>query len=163
MADSKYDLSTLKLSKYKSLYLKYKKHVITKFGKKALDDRQLTELGRNIFGSKYLGTFPQDKVPWNKTGYLICNVDTSKKINTDDAHWVAIYTTKTRLYIYDTFGRHTSFILPIVFEKAAKINKKIIEADHDPEQYGYSEICGQLSMAFLCVVKDLGVKKALTI
>ena len=63
------------------LFKKYKKHFITNFGKKALDDGQLTELGRNIFGDKYLGTFPQDKYPINKNGFAIVNKDTSKKIN----------------------------------------------------------------------------------
>ena len=145
------------------LFKKYKKQFVTTLGKKALDDGQLTQLGRNIFGDKYIGTFAQDKYPMNKNGFAIVNKDTSKKINTDDAHWVAIYTTKTRLYIYDTFGRHTSFVLPIIYEKAAKHNKKIYESKNDPEQYGYSEICGQLAIAWLCVVKDLGIRKALTI
>ncbi len=145
------------------LFKKYKKQFITDFGKKALDDETLTELGRNIFGDKYIGTFAQDKYPMNKHGFAIVNKDTSKKINTDDAHWVAIYSTRTRLYIYDSFGRHTSFVLPIIYEKAQKHNKKIYESKRDAEQFGYSEICGHLATAWLCVVKELGVRKALTI
>ena len=145
------------------LFKEYKKQIISYIGKKALDDVQLKDLGHNLFKDRFIGVYAQDKFPMNKNGFAIVNKDTSKKINTDEAHWVAIYSTKTRLYIYDTFGRSTSFVLPIIFEKAHKHNKKIYESKRDPEQYGYTEVCGQLAMSWLCVVKDLGIKKALTI
>ena len=112
-----------------------------------------------MFGDKYIGTFAQDKLPMT-SGYFIVNVDTSKRINTDKAHWLGIYQTEKCMYVYDSYGRHTRFILPIVFNKT---KKKIVDSKHDPEQYGYTELCGHLSMAWLCVVKDLGIRKALTI
>ena len=141
------------------LFKKYKKQFISELGKKALSDEQLNKLGKQMFGDKYIGTFAQNKLPVT-SGYFIVNVDTSKRINTDKAHWLGIYQTEKCMYVYDSYGRHTRFILPIIFNKT---KKRIVDSKHDPEQYGYSEICGQLAMDFLCVVKDLGVKKALTI
>ena len=57
-------------------FLKHKNHFIKKLGKKALFDNQLTIEGKALFGNKYLGTFSQNNIPLNKTGYLIANVDT---------------------------------------------------------------------------------------
>ena len=96
----------------------------------------------------------------NRSGYMIVNVDTSKKINTDKAHWVAIYQTPKTLYVYDSFGRLTQNVLKLISKKT---KKKIVDSKHDPEQYGFTEICGHLAMAWICVVRDLGIRKALTI
>ena len=108
-----------------SLFKKYKKQFISELGKKALSDEQLNTLGKQYIGKKYIGTFAQDKLP-TTSGYMIVNVDTSKNINTDKCHWVAIYQTSKTLYVYDSFGRSTSFILPIIFKKNKK--KSRIEA-----------------------------------
>ena len=141
------------------LFKKYKKEVINDLGKKALSDTQLNKIGKQMFGDKYIGTFAQDKLP-STSGYFIVNTDTSKHINTNKSHWIGIYQTEKCMYVYDSFGRRTQFILPIVFNKT---KKKIVDSKHDPEQFKYTELCGHLSMAWLCVVKDLGIRQALTI
>jgi len=141
------------------LFNKYKRKFTRLLGKKALDDSQLNALGKQLFGSKYLGTFAQDQLP-TRSGYLIINVDTSKKINTPNAHWIAIIQTKTTLYVYDLYGRLTENILKLINKKT---KKKIVDSKHDAEQFGYTEICGQLAMSWLCVAHDLGIRKALTI
>jgi hypothetical protein len=141
------------------LFKRHKKTFIRQLGKGALDDSQLDALGKEMLGKKYIGTFAQDEMP-NRSGYMIVNVDTSKKINTDKAHWVAIYQTPKTLYVYDSFGRLTQNVLKLISKKT---KKKIVDSKHDPEQYGFTEICGHLAMAWICVVRDLGIRKALTI
>ena len=141
------------------LFKKKKKQFISELGKKALSDEQLNKLGKQMIGDKYIGTYAQDKLPM-PSGYFIVNVDTSKRINTDKAHWLGIYQTEKCMYVYDSYGRHTRFILPIIFNKT---KKRIVDSKHDPEQYGYSELCGHLAMAWLCVVRDKGIRQALTI
>ena len=123
-----------------------------------MDNVQLDELGKKLFGKKYLGTFAQDELP-SRSGYLIINGDTSKKINTNRAHWIAIIQTPTTLYAYDSYGRLTENILKLI----KKTKKKIVYSKHDAEQFGYTEICGHLSLSWLCVAHDLGIRKALTI
>ena len=146
------------------VFKEHKKQIIAVLGRKAVSDDQLTELGKNMLNKKYLGTFAQDKYPMNKNGFAIVNVDIASKINTDMAHWVAIYSTKTRLYIYDSYGRTTKFVLPIIYEKARKHNKKIYESYHDAEQHGIrSEICGQLSMAWIFTANTIGIRKELLV
>ena len=141
------------------LFLKYKKQIIRIEGKGALDNIQLDKIGKQLLGKKYIGTYAQDELP-SRSGYMIVNVDTSKKINTPDAHWVAIYQTPKTLYIYDSYGRLTKNVLKIISKTTTK---KIVDSKHDPEQYGHTNICGHLAMSFLCVAHDLGIRKALTI
>jgi hypothetical protein len=137
----------------------YKKQIIKKLGKKALDDVQLNKLGKELFGKKFIGVFSQDQLP-TRSGYYIINTDTSKKINSNSAHWVAIVQTKKTLYIYDSFGRFSKNVLKIISKNNTK---KIVDSRHDAEQFGYTEVCGHLSVAFLCVANDLGIKQALKI
>jgi len=141
------------------LFKKHKKAFIRQLGKGALDDSQLDALGKEMLGKKYIGTFAQDEMP-SRSGFMIVNVDTFKKINTDKAHWVAIYQTPKTLYVYDSFGRLTQNVLKLISKKT---KKKIVDSKHDPEQYGFTEICGHLAMAWLCVARELGIRKALTI
>ena len=143
-----------------SLFKKYKKQIIKQLGRKALADDQLNELGKQMLGKKYIGTFAQDKLP-SRSGYMIVNVDTSKKINTPDAHWVGIYSTPKTIFVYDSFGRLTKNVLKLISKTTTK---KIVDSKHDPEQYGAdSELCGHLAMSFFCVAHELGIRVALTI
>ena len=61
-----------------ALFNKYTKHFIQLLGKKALDNFKLDEFGKKLFGKNYLGTFAQDQLP-TRSGYLIINIDTSKR------------------------------------------------------------------------------------
>ena len=141
------------------LFIKYKKKFIRNLGKGALDNFQLDKLGKQMLGKKYIGTFAQDELP-SRSGYMIVNVDTSKKINTPDAHWVGIYQTPKTLYVYDSYGRLTKNVLKII---STTTTKKIIDSRHDAEQFGHTNVCGHLAMSFLCVAKDIGIRVALTI
>ena len=142
-----------------SLFKQYKKKIIQELGRKALDDLQINNICKELIGKKFKGVFAQDKLP-NTTGFMIVNTDSSKKINSTTCHWVGIYSTPKTLYIYDSFGRHTKNILPLIYNKT---KKKIVESYNDAEQWGYTELCGHLACSWLCVANDLGIRKALTI
>lgn len=141
----------------KKTFLSYKKKILKLLGKDALMDIQLTKVGKKLFGHKYLGTFSQDKVPMNHLGYCIANVDTTGQAG---SHWVSLVFTPHHCYIYDSFGRLSKNLLPILFEKLR--HKKIIQVDSDPkpEQFGNTAICGQLALSFLLTVEKYGVEKA---
>ena len=142
------------------LFKQYKKKIIQELGRKALDDLQINNLGKELIGTKWKGVFAQDKLP-NTTGFMVVNTDTSKKINSDSSHWVGIYQTAKTMFIYDSFGRTTKYVLQLIY---AKTKKKIVESKHDAEQHGAnSEICGQLALGWLCVANDLGIRQALKI
>ena len=137
------------------LFLQYKKKLLKELGNKATTDEQLNCVGKKMFGSKFRGVYAQNQFP-NKTGYYIVNTDIASG---PGEHWVAVYSTAKTLYVFDSFGRCTTKLL----KHLAKTKKKIVDADHDAEQRGLSEVCGVLSLAWLGVLRDLGIRKALLI
>ena len=141
-------------------FLKYKKQIIKKVGKKGLYDNQILEEGKELFDKKFLGVFSQDTIPLHKKGYMIFNVDTHDE---KGSHWIGCYSTDKCLYIYDSFGRHSERLLPILMNKLHKKKIHFKDSQHDAEQYGDSQICGQLSLAWLCIVESMGIRKALKI
>ena len=90
----------------------------------------------------------------------IINTDLFKHINSDSSHWVAIVQTKTIIYVYDSFGRHTDYVLKLI---SSTTKKKIVDSAHTAEQFGHTNVCGHLAISWLCVANDLGIRKALTI
>jgi hypothetical protein len=74
-------------------------------------------------------------------------------------HWCAVVKNKNTYYIYDSFARTSRRLLP-VFSKG----RLVIDSDtSDQEQFGSSEICGQLCLSFLQVVKEHGIRNAIKI
>ena len=147
--------------KAEDLFKKHKTHLLKVLGRKATYDDQLTKTGRQLFGSKYLGTYPQDQAPLGRTGMAIMNTDVSKG---PGVHWVALYLTPKTVYVYDSFARPTSQLLKILTKNAAGKKIRLIDSDRsDKEQRGASEVCGVLCLSFLCVAKDLGIRVALKI
>lgn len=137
------------------LFLKYKKENIKLLGKNAMYDDQFKQLIPFING-----VYCQDNAIV-KQGFYIINTDMSTG---KGKHWVACYQTKTRVYLYDSFARTPSFLLPLFVKKINNKGLKIVESDiTDKEQYGHSEVCGQLCCAWLRVIKEQGIRKALTI
>ena len=143
-----------------AFFQKVSKLLIKRFGKSGLYNDTIDKYGIKAFGSKWNGCHSQDQIVWG-IGYQIINVDTSKK---KGSHWVGLYITKGRVYVYDSFGRPTPKLLKILTKQAKTRGIKIIDSERDPEQFGeLSEICGQLTMAWLQTIKQLGIKSALKI
>ena len=137
------------------LFLKYKKQFIKELGKSCLYDDQQKKMIPWVNG-----VYCQDKAVI-KPGYYIINTDISSG---KGEHWIGCYQTETRCYLYDSFSRTPKFLVPIFLKKLEKNKIKVFESDtSDKEQYGQTEVCGHLCMAWLSVIKDLGIRKAMTI
>lgn len=140
------------------VFSKHKRQMIKRLGIEPTTDEQLTRVGRELFNTKYIGTFPQDYKPKAspKRQYFIINTHTSGQ---PGEHWVAIVKNGKTYYIYDSFARSASKLLPVFIGKLSKY----IESDKgDQEQHG-GAICGQLCLAWLTVVHTLGVRNALKV
>lgn len=127
------------------------KYLTKKMGSDDTTNFQLNKVGKKLFGSKYLGTFPCDFEPKEK-GYYILNLDNSIL---PGSHWVAVSTLHDRIQ-YDSFGRKFKNILPFNFKGGR-------DTELDPEQKVSENNCGQRSLAFLWVLDQFGPKIALTI
>ncbi len=139
-------------------FKKYQREFISQLGSGITNSDQLTAIGKTQFGNKYIGTFPQDH-PIKKakgTQFYIINTDTSNQKGT---HWCAVVSTPNNVfYLYDSFGRKSSKLLPIFTR-----GKFTIDTDYDKEQKKSENTCGVNCMAFLKCVENLGIKNALKI
>lgn len=143
------------------LYKKYFNRIKRTYGIKGSTwDTDLDKIGRKLIGKSYLGTYSQNTIPINipNKSYFITNLDCSNEDN--KRHWVAFYYNKGTYYCYDSYGRKSKKILRHFFKK---IKGKIVDADNDAEQGLTAVSCGARSIAFLMVVKELGIKKAMKI
>lgn len=115
---------------------------------------ELNRAGRHLFGSAYLGTFPQDRVPPLKKGEMaIANVDTAGLPGT---HWVAIAGLgKGQNLVYDSFGRASKKLLPYLAG-----GRNVTDTDYDAEQKKVQTSCGQYSLAWLIFLQKYGVRNA---
>jgi hypothetical protein len=86
----------------KAYHTNLTREIVKEWGSHALSDLEVTKIGKILLGSKYLGTFPQDKAKF-KPGYFIINVDREGSIG---SHWCAVYQdSKKNMYVYDSFAR----------------------------------------------------------
>lgn len=137
------------------LFLQYKKQFIKEFGRKCMYDDQFKKIVPFIDA-----VWCQDEAKI-KPGYYILNTDISTG---KGQHWLGCYQTKTRCYLYDSFSRTPKFLIPLFVKKLEAKNIKIFVSDtNDAEQYGNTEVCGQLCSAWLCCVRQLGIRKAMSI
>lgn len=110
-------------------------------------DGELDVVGKKLFGRKFRGVFPSDKIPTLKESEMaILNLDESDEPGT---HWVAVYKNDREILIYDSFGRDTYRIIPSLKGSG---NGKISAAENDAEQSEDETNCGQWCLAFLYMV-----------
>ena len=141
------------------LLLPYKAAIIQELGKDALYEDQINHVGEREFGIRWGGTYPSDRVPpLKKDRFYVVNNSGHKGAGT---HWLALYSSKGgRVYVYDSFARPITRLIP---RTVRKIRHEHIfeEANYIPDQRGASSVCGHLSLAWLLLVRDMGIRKAL--
>ena len=148
-------------AKVENTFKKNKNSLIKFFGRKGLLGSDIEKLGKKLFGTKWVGVHSVDNYPLTKSGYGIINTDTS---NGPGIHWIAIYSTPKKIYVYDSFARKSSSVLKLFHDKALEKQFRVINSDlSDKEQRSNEKICGQLSLAWLMTVKEKGIMKALKI
>lgn len=141
------------------LFTKYANSIIKQLGNKPLYNDVIEKWGKkNIphFG----GVYSSDRIP-PKAGTYIINTGSSKSRG---IHWIALVRTSKSDYLYDSYSRPIKQILKKYTGRGKKLyesdRKDIEQDDNIPSQ---RDICGQLSLSWLCVMRDLGLNKALLI
>lgn len=121
---------------------------------------ELNKIGVKLLKKKFKGVFPSDKIPrlseYKK--YAILNLD---KSNEAGSHWIAIAYDDKNVYVYDSFGRKSSKIIPSLKLSG---NGRVREgSDYDAEQKIREDNCGGRSMAWLLFFDRYGVENAMKI
>jgi len=146
------------------LYNKYVRKYKKLYGVKGTtysDD--LNRIGKTIFGKKFIGVFAVDRVPKvnMNEAYAIVNTDPQSK---KGEHWVGLYKKGTKIYIYDSFGRESKKLLPILVKQINARGYKYVNADRlDKEQSVQERNCGVRVLGWMSVIRDLGVTQAMKI
>lgn len=143
----------------KAYHNRLRNDIVKEWGRHALNDIEVTNIGRQLLGNKYRGTFPQDRAPFtNRSKYFIINVD---KSGFPGSHWVAIYQDNNKtMYVYDSFARPSKRLLPHLYDKAKANGYKLINANRGPDQCKKTNICGPISLAFLKATEMFGIDAA---
>ena len=119
----------------------------------------LDKAGNNMFCRRFKGVFASDKIPRlnDLKKYAILNLDRS---NEQGSHWIAIAFENGKTYVYDSFGRKSSRIIPTLFHSG---NGRIMDADYDSEQKIKENNCGARSLAWLLFFDRYGANMAMRI
>ena len=142
-------------------------------GKKTTWAKDLNRIGLKLFGKNFTGAHSSDTIPelginadGSKTTsnnvnkfshlYAIANLDDSTM---PGSHWIALaFDVNTRnVWVYDSFGRKTSKIMPGLVKQ---YGEKLKMVDDDAEQKQSEDDCGARSMAWLYVFDRYGVDLA---
>ena len=147
----------------RKLFNKYRAALIVDLGRGPQDSDTLNKIGRREFGPSWAGVHPQDRVKLKPNTFQIVNTDTHEK---PGQHWLAVYTSNTRAYVWDSYGRPVKRLATHLIANINRHGFKLGKTDliHHMEQVGFaSEVCGQDSMAWLLVVRDLGIRRGANI
>jgi len=155
----------LKEKKAEDKYNLILKQMVKQMGDDTTGTKELEDMGKKLFGSQFIGTFPQDALPPaifkkdKKKRYAIINVDTT---GLPGSHWVAIagLPNSKKIMIYDSFGRLTKNLLPIIKKQVKKSGSSYSDTDHDAEQKKMQKSCGQRSLAWLLFLDRYGPANA---
>ena len=147
-------------SRERRTFNKHRAQLISELGREAQDSVTLNKIGRTQFGPAWAGCWPQDRVKLKPNSYQIVNTDTHTG---PGQHWLGVYTSTTRAYVWDSYGRPVKRLATHLIENINKHGLQLGKTDtiHHMEQTGFnSEVCGQDSMSWLLTVRDLGIRKA---
>ena len=112
----------------------------------------LERLGRRLFGAKFDGVYPSDRIPklTDEGPYAIVNTDNSSE---PGSHWVALCKNGNSILFYDSFGRPANRLVPSVKRSG---NGRVVNTDMDAEQGLLEQNCGARCLAWLWVYDQYG-------
>ena len=140
---------------YKTLLRKVEK----KMGNETTFSNDLYNVAKSLLGHKFQGIFTADKLPrLTKTQpYAIVNLDSSWE---EGSHWIALAKSGKKVIFYDSFGRPSKSILPLLKGGGGTT---IVNTEDDAEQKIEETNCGQRSISFLLLFDRYGEKMALQV
>jgi len=126
------------------------------YGIKALDNFQLTDIGKKLIGRKFCGVYAYDQYPTHKQNctYAIINTDNSRQSGT---HWIGVYKRDKTLYIFDSFGRFSRNVLKKFVKTHVDEGYRIVDINRTSDQGNDQQDCGLRCITTLMLIKKYGV------
>ena len=90
--------------------------------------------------------------------YMIVNTNNSVGL-----HWVGVHIVGKKIYVFDSFARKTTNIMPSFVRRAEKAGFTIIETRKRVEQADSAQDCGLRSLSWLIILMNKGLRFAMTI
>ena len=120
----------------------------------------LTEIAQHVFPQLGQNVFKNNEYDFNKMRgkYAIVNTDNNQGI-----HWLATYQKGKNIYIFDSFGRHSSKLIPQFYKRIVNAGFNVIDTDHDAEQLDHQKDCGIRALSWIIIAYHQGIRKALKI
>ena len=136
--------------------------MIRRLGRGHTTTTQLNRVGKQLFRDAWAGAHAVDvkpKLPSTATKYMILNLDRTGK---PGSHWVAVIIKGATAYIFDSFARSSNKLIP-TWLRNTRHRYKHIDAQHDKRtnQAKQSDICGQLSLAWMLYARARGISSAM--
>ena len=124
----------------------------------------LGKLGKKLYGKKFCGIYDQKNMPWGKIKKSKCLYGI---LNNDyegpGIHWLAFYVKDKQFYVWDSYGRSMKEIVPVLEKKLKSQRIRYQSNDRDRNQTDTQKDCGSRCFAWLEIVHNLGIRKAMKV
>ena len=140
-----------------------KTKLIGQLGRNALDSDQVDRAGRGLFGpANWHGVFNLGNFkPRKRAGGSYAVLNTARTERSPGYHWLGAYTSPAGVtYLWDSFGRNIKRLAWPLAKRISGNGHTLVGGDGDAQQRGASQTCGPQSLAWLLVVRTLGIKAA---
>jgi hypothetical protein len=137
-----------------------RKEVYPEVGTAVTSDSELNRAGKRLIGRAFTGVYASDTIPpFARTGssYCVVNIDNHTQ---EGSHWLGLAKRGTRVYLYDSFGRAASEVLPNLAASCREQGMTLVAKKSKPEQTRSQEDCGARSLAWLLLFKRYGARIA---
>ena len=153
--------STLTEQKAVTIYTQILRNIVERdMGNKTTYQDELDKCGRKFLGVHFKGVFASDLIPVlnGVKRYAIVNLDRSTETG---SHWIGLAYNRDKIYVYDSFGRKSTKIIPSLW-KSGNVSR-VVDTQHDAEQQASELDCGQRCLAWLLFFDKWGASNALWI
>jgi hypothetical protein len=140
---------------FEQIHAKQVKVLVKKLGNKALSDTDLRKESMKLKLPKFSGIFLQNSVlPEGNCTYIL-NQDV---VGGPGLHWLSVIQQNKTCYIYDSFGRSATNVIPKFHHTMIAKGYKVKNTDSDADQFGDKSVdCGHRCLSALMIYKKYGL------
>lgn len=151
-------MSAVQKRRAKQLFREYKAKLIAAKGNGALDEGSIQKIGLAAFGAHWGGVVARDRVRIAPNKSYVVNTSAH---GGRGVHWVALHTSRSAAYLYDSYNRPVRRLLPHLVKSIEAHGYHLADTEHAADQIGHeSRTCGDDALAWLWVVRECGIRAA---